>query len=830
MAAQRQSALLGLQKIDLFKGLDTRSLREIAAKCRWKRYKRNDCVVRREGADRDVHFVVAGMVRVAAAAGRGRRITFRDIPAGELFNEHSAIDGRAGFADVFAVRESLVASMPPEVFRAILASHASVRERLLRRLAGSVRELADRLLDLGAQTVQHRIRAELLRLARLAGAESGAARIEPAPTHESIASRVGTTREQVTRELSALVREGLLERSRRSLVLRDVAALGALAATSAVELEPEAGAAAEGTLARSPRQRRAILVAEMRDPVAMMERDEEGTVARFRAFLMHATAEVVPTHAGRSMLKVPADGLIAEFPEAIQALQCAFELHHELARFNASPASPSLGMCVGIHVAEVIVETFNVLGDGVNVAARLAELANAGETIVSVQLRDELTSGVDCAMEDLGELRLRSRERAVRAFRVWPTAASPQALAPVLRTHGRPSIAVVPFRVAAAADAVLGDGLAEEIIAALSRVADFFVVSRLSSMAFRGRAYGPQGIGELLGVQYVVSGNLQTDGRRALLVAELADARDGRVLWSERMEGSLVDLFAMQADLARRIVARVAPFVRSVELQRARITSLDQLDAFGLLMRGIELMHKASADDFRRAQEVLEASIRRDPTSPLPYAWLAKWHVLRIVTGVSPDSDADSRTAADLADRALGRDPGDPVALAVSALVDGWSRHDLDAAEARLGQALSTNPSEPLAWLWNAITHAWRGRGEEAVRCADLALSLSPLDPMLYYFHSLAGTAHLVAENYARAIELSEASLRANALHTPSLRCLAVALVLSGRMEAARQVMGRLREMEPRLTVAGFSERYPGRDSIHAARFAAALAAAGLPA
>ena len=115
--APRQSALLGLQKIDLFKGLDTRSLREISAKCRWRRYKRNEYVARREGPDRDVHFVVAGLVRVAAAAGRGRRITFRDIPAGELFGEHSAIDGRAAFADVLAVRESLVASMSPEVFR-----------------------------------------------------------------------------------------------------------------------------------------------------------------------------------------------------------------------------------------------------------------------------------------------------------------------------------------------------------------------------------------------------------------------------------------------------------------------------------------------------------------------------------------------------------------------------------------------------------------------------------------------------------------------------------------------------------------------------------------
>src|SRR3990172_5389413 len=193
--AIRMAALLGLQKIDLFKGLDTTSLREIAGQCKWMRCRRDQYVIRRDGTDRDVYFVIAGMVRVAAAAGRGRRIIFRDIPAGEVFGEHSAIDGRSSFADVFPVRESLLASMPPEAFRAILARHTPVRERLLRRLSGSVRELANRGLDLGARSVQCRVWAELLRLARVAGVHDNAPRIEFAPTDKEIASRVGTSRE-----------------------------------------------------------------------------------------------------------------------------------------------------------------------------------------------------------------------------------------------------------------------------------------------------------------------------------------------------------------------------------------------------------------------------------------------------------------------------------------------------------------------------------------------------------------------------------------------------------------------------------------------------------
>ena len=378
----------------------------------------------------------------------------------------------------------------------------------------------------------------------------------------------------MTRELSRLVREGLLERAGRSLVLRDVAALERLAG----DVRPEAEAAAAPVVheARAfdgvapPRQRRAILVAEMSDSIALMERDEERTVERCRTFLAHATSQIVPTHAGRSMLKVPADGFIAEFPDAAQALRCAFELHADLARFNTHRDAAPLGMRAGIHVAEVIVEAFNVLGDGVNLAAGLAELANPGETVVSTQARDQLTSGVDASVEDLGEQRLRNRSRAVRAFRAWPPAQTrvwtPSA---AVQAHGRPSIAVIPFQLRSDDPRFesIGDGLADDTIAALSRMADFFVVSRLSTMAFRHAPIGVRRIGEMLGVQYVLSGSVQIAYPRALLVAELADARDGRIVWSQRFQGDVADVFALQVELARKVVQSLAPFVRSARAE-----------------------------------------------------------------------------------------------------------------------------------------------------------------------------------------------------------------------------------------------------------------------
>ena len=831
----RMSALLGLQKAELFRGLDSASLREIAQQCKWARCRKNEVVIRRDGTDRDVYFVISGLVRVTAAATRGRHITLRDVAAGDMFGEHSAIDGRRRFADVVAVRESLLASMPSEAFRALLANHPAVRERLLRRLTGSVRELADRLLELGARSVQARVWRELVRLARASGGNGNSARIERAPTHHEIASRLGTSREEVTREFSRLARQGLLERQGRALLLHDVPALEKLIADSRPDEVPELVPEADGRGLAAPgaqRLRRAVLVADALDAAGLMERDEQRTLERWRSFFAQATAQIVPTHAGRSFSRALGDGFLAEFPDAVQAVRCAFELHEELARSNASKDAPPLGMRIGVHVAEVVVETFNVLGDGVNVAARLAELANAGETIVSASVRDQLTSGVDASMEDLGEQRLRNRERAVRAFRLWPPA-QPAAATPsaAVQAHGRPSLAIIPFelRTEDARFAFIGDGLADETIAALSRVADFFVTSRLSTMAFRRSPLGARGIGELLGVQYVLSGSVQTAHPHALLVAELADTRDGRIVWSERFEGDLADVFAMQGELARKVVQSLAPVVRSIELRRARITNFDELDAYGITLRGVELMHRLSRDDFMRARQAFVTAIERNPVSPAPHAWLAKWHILRVLAGMSEAPAQDFAEATASAARALACDADDALALAVDAFVTAWSLHDLDTAEQRLAHAVAANPNEPLAWLHSAITHAWRGRGAEAVRCADQALSLSPLDPMIYYFNSLAGMANLVAENYDRAIELSTRSLRENRLHTPTLRTLAAAFVLSGRLEEAREMMRSLRALEPGLTAAVLQARYPGRESPHAGRFIEALVAAGLP-
>lgn len=216
-----QPSTLGLRRVELFEGLPQERLDTLARQCAWRNYQEGQRIISREGADRDVHLLLAGRVRVTAYSGAGRQVTFTDIDATEVFGDIAAIDGGPRSADVLALGSCLIACMPAAVFRQLLADEPAIAERALRRLAAVVRRLSGRVFDLSTLGVQNRIHAELLRIAREAGVTGNMARVDPAPKHAEIASQVSTYREQVTRELSTLVKMGLAGKDGRALVIRD---------------------------------------------------------------------------------------------------------------------------------------------------------------------------------------------------------------------------------------------------------------------------------------------------------------------------------------------------------------------------------------------------------------------------------------------------------------------------------------------------------------------------------------------------------------------------------------------------------------------------------
>jgi class 3 adenylate cyclase/TolB-like protein len=580
------------------------------------------------------------------------------------------------------------------------------------------------------------------------------------------------------------------------------------------------------------RRVRAVLVADVVESVRLIEQDEEAFVRRWRAFVAAMMGEEFPTHGGR-LVKSLGDGMLVELDTAQAAVNCALAVQARMARVERHfEPQQQIRLRIGIHIAPVIVDELDLFGEGVNLAARLAALAGPGEIVASAALREALTPVLDADVEDLGDCHLKHVRLPVRAYRIgppgdWPVIEPGTSVLPELR----PTIAVIPFagRGVAPEHAVLGEVLAEEIISALSRTPELNVISRLSTTAFGGRQTSLAEVQAHLRANYVVSGGYRVAGARVTLAAELAEARSGHVVWSDRLQGDVGAIVGGDDDLTRRIVAAIGHAVTACETERALSHSMPTLESYTLLLGAVALMHRLSPCSFERARQMLQALKERVPRHAIPDAWLAKWYVLRVQQGWSADPKLDARQALDCTRRALDADAHCALAMAIDGFVHTNLLKRLDIAEQRYDMALDANPNESLAWLLKGTLHAFKGEGRQAVDSTLQALRLSPLDPLKYFYDSLAATAALAAGEYERAIEHARRSLRANRTHTSTLRALAIAQVQTGRDAEARETVRELLRLEPTLTVRAYLERSPSSAFETGRIWSGALRAAGLP-
>lgn len=584
--------------------------------------------------------------------------------------------------------------------------------------------------------------------------------------------------------------------------------------------------------AHSARVVRTVLMVDIVESVRLMEEDENDTVQRWLRLVQRVDDAVLPAHGGR-LVKSQGDGMLLEFQSVRPALQAAFAIQSAAAEANAGVAAHrQLHLRIGAHVGHLIADERDVYGHDVNLAARLTGLAEPGQIVVSSAVCDQLTPRLDADIEDLGERRLKGIEKPARAFRAWPPDQSARrAIETKAHMGDRPSIAVLPFRNLSGESThdILGDVIADDLIGHLSRLTDLFVISRLSTTPFRDRLYEPRNVAEVLGVRYLLTGNIQTSGNKLRLMAELTEADDGRVIWAERFDGSLNDIFLLQDEISADVARRVVPFVREREMQRARAQRPENLTAYERTLRAIDYLHRGSTEDMEHARQMLEAAIQSAPAYSAPNAWLAYWHVRRVGQGWSPDPKKDASDANRHADQGVEKDATDSWALSVQGLVAAYLNKDLDTAISRYDTALDINPSTASAWVWSTSAHAWLGKGDVAVARSQRAIELSPLDPLMYSFTSIAGTAHAVAGQYDKAIDYCRTSLRQNRMFASTHRILAISLALSGKIPEARSAADELRRLEPGLTVRAFRTRYPGHMSAHVDLFCNALETAGIP-
>lgn len=579
------------------------------------------------------------------------------------------------------------------------------------------------------------------------------------------------------------------------------------------------------------RRTQVIVVLDVVESVRLMEQDEHGFIRRWHDFVEFARQQVLPQHRGR-MHKSLGDGLMLEFSDAQDAIRALFALQGWCRQTNAS-LSPDrrLHLRAGAHLAEFLADSYDIYGTGINLTARVASLAGPDEIVVTADVRDQLAAGLDAEIEDLGECHLKHVKEPVRAYRVGAVGAAP------VIGHGlgieiplRPTIAVIPFQMknGEPGHELVGEALADEVIAALSRTSELHVISRLSTTVFRGRQSASEEIQHHLGATYILSGSCRTAGDRLALFVELIEAKSGHVAWAQTFRGRIDGLFLPDDALIAELVAGVSGAVMVTEVRRAKSHALPTLEGYTLLLGAIALMHRNSLADLDRAKAMLEHLIERNRRHPVGHAWLAKLHVLRVQQGWFADRATEARTALECSRRALEADPDSSLALTIDGFVHTNLMKDLKGASNRYAQALEINPNESLAWLLTGTLNAFQGDGERALEASERALRLSPLDPLRYFYDSLAATAAITAGEYQRAIALAERSLKANRFHTSTYRTLAIAQSLSGDTEGARNTISQLLEREPAFTAKQFLERTPATPAL-AGRVAEALIQAGLP-
>lgn len=547
------------------------------------------------------------------------------------------------------------------------------------------------------------------------------------------------------------------------------------------------------------------------DPAETLLEDMEGVSAAFDHWLAAERAQLTRTLRLRleKRLQVALDGEPGELLSASRQF-LAFDPTHEHAIRSAMKALIALG-----DRAQAVREYER----GRHALKRLLDITPSRET---ESLYEAVKRMPQSSHQDA---------RPLPASSLSPTPIPRRVAGEIRGYDGQPSIAVLPFETQPADrhGEALAEGLVDDLVEALSRMPNIFVISRLSSRIFRDRPESLKEIGETLGATYVLSGRLTTALDRVRIVVELCDTNTGAAFWIAKFSEGTGDTFALQDKISDAVVYRLGPQLHSNELRRSQRKRPETLQAYDHFLRAVDSMHNSSRAIFESSAALFDTAITLDPHYAAALAWRAYWHVLRVGQGWSPDAAADAEAAERYVQRALGANFMEPMALAVHGHVAAYLHKDFELAFQRFDRALSINPSAAPAWLWSAAAHAWQGNGPQAIEQIGRAMALTPFDPLRYAYSGIAGMSFLADRQYDQAVQYGRQCAQENPSYTHAYRLLAIAAILSGRVAEARDAVRQLRQLEPSLTVERFRDRYPGNVSDHCALYCEALARAGLP-
>jgi TolB-like protein/tetratricopeptide (TPR) repeat protein len=402
---------------------------------------------------------------------------------------------------------------------------------------------------------------------------------------------------------------------------------------------------------------------------------------------------------------------------------------------------------------------------------------------------------------------------------------------PVLPPTDKPSIAVMPFQNMSgdAEQDYFADGMVEEIITALSRISSLLVIARNSSFTYRGRMVDVKQVGRELGVRYVLEGGVRKVANRVRISGQLIDADTGMHLWADRFDGLLEDIFDLQDQVTARVVGAIAPKLEQAEIERARRKPIANLDAYDYYLRAMASLYRWTRESNDEALRLLYKAVELDPNLAFAYgvaAWCYVWRKTQSWVGDSAQESAEGTRLARLAVE-LGKD--DAIALSAGGYALAHIAGDLEGGAGFIERALVLNPNLSGTWLNSGWVNVWLGQPELAIEHLARAMRLSPRDPILFRMQGATASAHFFAGRYDDASSWAEKALRENPNSRQALRVAAASHALGGRMDAARRAIGRMRELDPELSIANLRDRLPALRPEDLARYAEGLRKAGVP-
>jgi TolB-like protein/Tfp pilus assembly protein PilF len=575
----------------------------------------------------------------------------------------------------------------------------------------------------------------------------------------------------------------------------------------------------------------AVLIADVAGYTRLMDASESETHTRLMALLDEIIRPAIATHHGR-MVKSTGDGFLASFGSVNNAVQCAVGIQQAVEKREAAePPESRIAFRMGLHVGDVSQHRGDVYGAGVNLAARLQELAEPGSVMISAAVREQVGANLQLPTVDLGNLSLKNIANPVRAFRIVTSTEEARARIPAMGATGRPSIAVLPFRTLDPdpEKAYFGECMVEDIITSLATLKELRVISRNSTVAYRGKEADVHQVGLDLGVRYVLSGSVRRGRRRDRITTELADTETGSVLWAQPYDAEGEDLFEVQDSITAQIVGTIAPRVRQAEIQRAFQKRPENMDAYDHVLQAMHVLYRLEQADFSRAGTLLRRAIALDDSYSTAYALAAQWHLLRNVQGWSLDPPTDRQESLRLAQAAVDRDPLSAHALAQLGHLRSFVFRDFNVALALFNRAHDASPSNAWAWGLSAPTYSYIGDGKSAIARAEYALSLSPQDPLAFWYHTSLCIAHYTNGSYEEAAQWGEIAFRENPRYTAGLRHTLAALGALGRNEDAAALSRSLLEVDPNFRVSERIANYPYRERERLDLLRTHLLATGLP-